>query len=77
MTDTRCPAPASFRVPGRDVTAAAALAQADRAAALGLGVVIVDDGWQTTPLARGYGWCGDGEATADRFPEPAGLIADP
>ncbi|MBG7697739.1 alpha-galactosidase [Streptomyces sp. MC1] len=60
----------------QDVTAAAVLAQADRAAALGFGVVIVDDGWQTTSLARGYGSCGDWEAAAEKFPDPAGMIAD-
>lgn len=59
-----------------DVTAAAVLAQADRAAALGFGVVIVDDGWQTTSLERGYGSCGDWEASAEKFPDPAGMIAE-
>lgn len=60
----------------QDVTAAAVLAQADRAAALGFGVVIVDDGWQTMSLARGYGSCGDWEAATEKFPDPAGLIAE-
>jgi alpha-galactosidase len=60
----------------QDVTAAAVLAQADRAAALGFGVVIVDDGWQTMSLARGYGSCGDWEAAAEKFPDPAGMVAD-
>ncbi|MET9879010.1 alpha-galactosidase [Actinacidiphila glaucinigra] len=60
----------------QDVTAAAVLAQADRAAALGFGVVIVDDGWQTTSLARGYGSCGDWEAAPEKFPDPAGMTAE-
>ncbi|CAM5284956.1 MULTISPECIES: hypothetical protein [Streptomyces] len=60
----------------QDVTVAAVPPQADRAAALGFGVVIVDDGGQTTSLARGHGSCGDREAAAEKFPEPAGLIAD-
>ncbi|MGV9915282.1 alpha-galactosidase [Streptomyces tendae] len=60
----------------QDVTAAAVLAQADRAAELGFGTVIVDDGWQTMSLARGYGSCGDWEAAAEKFPDPAGLVAD-
>jgi alpha-galactosidase len=59
----------------QDVTAAAVLAQADRAAALGFGVVIVDDGWQTMSQARGYGSCGDWEAAAEKFPDPAGMVA--
>ncbi len=59
----------------QDVTADAVLAQADRAAELGFGTVIVDDGWQTMSLARGYGSCGDWEAAAEKFPDPAGMVA--
>ncbi|WP_121711567.1 alpha-galactosidase [Streptomyces sp. E5N91] len=59
----------------QDVTAAAVLDQADRAAELGFGTVIVDDGWQTTSLARGYGSCGDWEAATGKFPDPAGMVA--
>ncbi|GGZ01747.1 hypothetical protein GCM10010300_52220 [Streptomyces olivaceoviridis] len=66
----------TWYVAHQDVTAAAVRAQADRAAALGFGVVIVDDGGQTTSLARGHGSCGDWAAAAERFPEPAGVIAD-
>ncbi|MEU9332886.1 hypothetical protein AB0D49_06905 [Streptomyces sp. NPDC048290] len=51
------------------------LEQADRAAALGFGTVIVDDGWQTTSSARGYGTCGDWEVATEKFPDPAALVA--
>ncbi|GGJ50533.1 alpha-galactosidase [Streptomyces brasiliensis] len=60
----------------QDVTAQTVLAQADRAATLGFGVVIVDDGWQTMSQTRGYGWCGDWEVAAEKFPDPAGLVAE-
>ncbi|MFE9611939.1 alpha-galactosidase [Streptomyces sp. NPDC006012] len=60
----------------QDVTAGTVLAQADRAAELGFGVVIVDDGWQTMSQARGYGWCGDWEVAAEKFPDPADLVAE-
>ncbi|MEU7739794.1 alpha-galactosidase [Nonomuraea sp. NPDC049158] len=57
------------------VSAATVLAQADRAAAMGFGTVIVDDGWQTNSHGRGYGSCGDWEVTQDKFPDAAGLVA--
>lgn len=56
------------------VSAATVLAQADRAAAMGFGTVIVDDGWQTSSHGRGYGSCGDWEVTEDKFPDAAGLV---
>jgi alpha-galactosidase len=46
----------------------------DRAAELGFGTLIVDDGWQTTSHGRGYGSCGDWEVAAEKFPDPAGLV---
>ena len=49
-------------------------AVADRAAELGFGTLIVDDGWQTTSHGRGYGSCGDWEVAAAKFPDPAGLV---
>jgi alpha-galactosidase len=49
-------------------------AVADRAAELGFGTLIVDDGWQTTSHGRGYGSCGDWEVAAEKFPDPAGLV---
>ena len=56
------------------VSAEAIDAAADRAAELGFGTLIVDDGWQTTSLGRGYGSCGDWEAAEEKFPDPAGLV---
>ena len=49
-------------------------AAVDRAAELGFGTLIVDDGWQTTSHGRGYGSCGDWEVAAEKFPDPAGLV---
>ena len=49
-------------------------AVADRAAELGFGTLIVDDGWQTTSHGRGYGSCGDWAVAAEKFPDPAGLV---
>lgn len=36
---------------------------------LGMGAVIVDDGWQTTDNSRGYAYCGDWEVTPAKFPD--------
>lgn len=36
---------------------------------LGMESVIVDDGWQTDDLNRGYSWCGDWEAAQTKFPD--------
>ncbi len=49
-------------------------AVADRAAELGFGTVIVDDGWQTTSHGRGYGSCGDWDVATEKFPDPAGMV---
>ncbi|MBT7068603.1 MAG: alpha-galactosidase [Verrucomicrobia bacterium] len=39
------------------------------AKALGMEAVIVDDGWQTDDMNRGYSYCGDWEAAASKFPD--------
>jgi alpha-galactosidase len=36
---------------------------------LGCGVVIVDDGWQTNTVERGYSSCGDWRPSAAKFPD--------
>lgn len=36
---------------------------------LGMDSVIVDDGWQTDDLNRGYAYCGDWEAAVGKFPD--------
>lgn len=46
-----------------------------RAKALGCGVVIVDDGWQTANNARGYAYCGDWEACEEKMPDMAAHVA--
>lgn len=38
------------------------------AKAIGCETVIVDDGWQTNNSERGYAYCGDWEASAERIP---------
>jgi alpha-galactosidase len=50
------------------------LAEAETAAALGFGTVIVDDGWQTADTDRGYGSCGDWRVEPAKIPDPAGLV---
>ncbi|MDI4648349.1 glycoside hydrolase family 36 protein [Cohnella hashimotonis] len=48
--------------------------QCREAAALGCGTVIVDDGWQTANNERGYAYCGDWEACAEKMPDMAAHI---
>lgn len=59
----------------QQVSAGAVLAPAERAAELGFGTVIIDDGWQTTSQSRGYGSAGDWTVEPGKFPDPAGLVA--
>ncbi|THF83261.1 alpha-amylase family protein [Cohnella fermenti] len=44
------------------------------AAELGCGAVIADDGWQTANNERGYAYCGDWEACADKMPDMAAHV---
>lgn len=39
------------------------------AKAIGMGVVIVDDGWQTDNNQRGYAYCGDWQVNQGKFPD--------
>lgn len=39
------------------------------AKAIGMDSVIVDDGWQTDDVKRGYAWCGDWEPAPGKFPD--------
>jgi alpha-galactosidase len=48
--------------------------QCRRAKELGCGVVIVDDGWQTDTLDRGYSSCGDWRPAAAKFPDMRGHV---
>ncbi len=49
-------------------------AECAEAAALGMRVVIVDDGWQTDDNNRGYAFCGDWEISPRRFPDMAAHV---
>ncbi|MBX3085469.1 MAG: alpha-galactosidase [Anaerolineae bacterium] len=42
---------------------------------LGMGVVIVDDGWQTHNNERGYAYCGDWNVNNEKFPDFAKHVA--
>ncbi len=52
------------------------LADARIAGELGIGTVIIDDGWQTTDAARGYGSCGDWEVERGKIPDPRALVRE-
>ncbi len=46
-----------------------------RAKNLGFNVCIVDDGWQTADLGRGYGYCGDWKPEPTKIPDMAAHVA--
>lgn len=43
---------------------------------LGIGTIIIDDGWQTADAARGYGSCGDWEVERGKIPDPRRLVQE-
>lgn len=43
---------------------------------LGMKVLIVDDGWQTSDNSRGYGYCGDWEVASDKIPDMKKFVDD-
>lgn len=57
----------------QDVTAEKIEDEAERAAALGLKTLILDDGWQTDDKGRAYERCGDMEVSRIKF--PSGMAA--
>ncbi|MFH8370518.1 glycoside hydrolase family 36 protein [Streptomyces sp. NPDC018031] len=59
----------------QDVTAAAVETQAELAAELGCGALILDDGWQRLGNGRGYAGLGDWQADPVKFPDFAGHVA--
>ncbi|KUJ67415.1 hypothetical protein ACZ90_28465 [Streptomyces albus subsp. albus] len=59
----------------QNVTAAAVETQAELAAELGCGVLILDDGWQRLGNGRGYAGCGDWQVDPAKFPDFAGHVA--
>ncbi|MFI6417495.1 glycoside hydrolase family 36 protein [Streptomyces sp. NPDC050842] len=76
LPDTaRLPVYSTWYAFNQDVTAEAVEAQAGPAAALGCGVLILDDGWQRFGNGRGYAGCGDWEPDPAKFPDLAGHVA--
>ena len=59
----------------QSVSAESVEAQALLAAEVGLGAIIVDDGWQTTDRNRGFAFCGDWEPNVEAFPDMAAHVA--
>ena len=53
----------------QDVYADQLEAECEKASALGMKTIIVDDGWQVDQATRGYAWCGDWEISSRRFPD--------
>jgi alpha-galactosidase len=45
------------------------VAECERAKALGMDTVIVDDGWQTDDNSRGYAFCGDWQIAKSKIPD--------
>ncbi|MEV6199515.1 glycoside hydrolase family 36 protein [Streptomyces sp. NPDC051771] len=72
----RMPAYSTWYSLHQNVDTAAVERQAALAADLGCESVIVDDGWQTTDRARGYGHCGDWEPNTAAFPDLAAHVAE-
>ncbi|MET9662446.1 glycoside hydrolase family 36 protein [Streptomyces sp. NPDC006510] len=72
----RMPAYSTWYSLHQNVDTAAVEHQAALAAAVGCESIIVDDGWQTTDRARGYGHCGDWEPNPAAFPAPAAHVAE-
>lgn len=75
-TAARMPAYSTWYSLHQNVDAAAVERQAALAAAVGCESIIVDDGWQTTDRARGYGHCGDWDPNPATFPDLAAHVAE-
>ncbi|MFF4619034.1 glycoside hydrolase family 36 protein [Nonomuraea jabiensis] len=71
------PVPEAGRVPAystwysyhQEVSATAVEAEAELAAELGCGLLILDDGWQRGAHGGGYAGCGDWEPDPEKFPD--------
>ncbi|MFF3734847.1 glycoside hydrolase family 36 protein [Streptomyces sp. NPDC002476] len=72
----RMPAYSTWYSLHQNVDTAAVERQAALAVTVGCESIIVDDGWQTTDRARGYGHCGDWEPNPAAFPDPAAHVAE-
>lgn len=77
------PVPEAAKVPvystwyafNQDVTAEAVETEAELAAELGCGALILDDGWQLYGNGRGYAGCGDWQPDPAKFPDLTGHVA--
>ena len=58
----------------QDLVVADLLEDARIAGELGIGTIIIDDGWQTTDAAREDGSCGDWQVERRKIPDPRGLV---
>lgn len=58
----------------QDVKDRAVEAECERAAALGMKTVIVDDGWQMEEAGSAYRYCGDWHPAKSRFPDMAAHV---
>ncbi|MFC9670626.1 alpha-galactosidase [Streptomyces sp. NPDC056949] len=70
----RTPAYSTWYAFGQEVTADGVALEAGRAAALGCGLLILDDGWQRGGRERGYAWAGDWQVDTVKFPDLAGHV---
>ena len=59
----------------QDLSSDALVAEAQHAARLGFGTVIVDDGWQNSDVTRGYGSCGDWRVHPSKFRDGRELVS--
>lgn len=77
LPDKPMPVPECARLPmystwysyHQDMTDESLYNEYRQAAKMGMRTVIIDDGWQTTDNGRGYGFCGDWEPAALKFPD--------
>ena len=82
-TDRLFPVPLAAREPAystwysmhQDLSAERIEQQCSLAKAFGCEVVIVDDGWQTTGLQRGYAYCGDWNVSENKISDMAAHVA--
>ncbi|MFE1409452.1 glycoside hydrolase family 36 protein [Streptomyces sp. NPDC058746] len=71
----RTPVYSTWYAFNQDVSAAAVETQAELAAGLGCGALILDDGWQELGHGRGYAGCGDWRPDRAKFPDFAAHVA--
>ena len=75
LPDAPAPVPETARMPmystwyafHQNLEAFALETEYKRAAQMGMQAVIIDDGWQTSDVNRGYGYCGDWQVCPEKF----------